>query len=46
MMNTLLEDLNKIWRVREKKQIGLIKGGANREVQILRRAVQFRKPYD
>jgi hypothetical protein len=32
MMNTMLEDLNKIWRVREKKQIARIKGDANREV--------------
>ena len=32
MMNTMLEDLNKIWRVREKKQISRIKGEANREV--------------
>lgn len=46
MMNTMLEDLNKIWRIREKKQIARIKGDANREVQVLRRAVQFRKPYD
>ena len=46
MMNTMLEDLNKIWRVREKKQISRIKGDANREVQILRRANQNRRPYD
>ena len=46
LMNTLLQDLNKIWRAREKKQISRIKNDANREVQYLRRAVAFKKPYD
>ena len=32
LMNTLLSDLNKIWRAREKKQISRIKSEANREV--------------
>ena len=32
LMNTLLSDLNKIWRAREKKQISRIKADANREV--------------
>ena len=32
LMNTLLSDLNKIWRAREKKQISRIKAEANREV--------------
>ena len=44
-MNTLLSDLNKIWRAREKKQISRIKSDANREVQYLRREVAFKKPY-
>jgi hypothetical protein len=44
-MNTLLSDLNKIWRAREKKQISRIKSEANREVQFLRREVSFKKPY-
>ena len=46
LMNTLLQDLNKIWRAREKRQISRIKAEANREVQYLRRAVAFKKPYD
>ena len=45
LMNTLLSDLNKIWRAREKKQITRIKSEANREVQYLRREVAFKKPY-
>lgn len=45
LMNTLLSDLNKIWRAREKKQISRIKSEANREVQYLRREVSFKKPY-
>lgn len=45
LMNTLLSDLNKIWRAREKKQISRIKSDANREVQYLRREVAFKKPY-
>jgi hypothetical protein len=32
LMNTLLQDLNRIWRAREKKQISRIKAEANREV--------------
>ena len=46
LMNTLLSDLNKVWRAREKKQISRIKSEANREVQFLRREVAFKKPYD
>ena len=45
LMNTLLSDLNKVWRAREKKQISRIKSEANREVQYLRREVAFKKPY-
>ena len=46
LMNTLLQDLNRIWRAREKKQISRIKSEANREVQYLRRELAFKKPYD
>lgn len=46
LMNTLLQDLNRIWRAREKKQISRIKTEANREVQYLRRELAFKKPYD
>lgn len=46
MMNTLLQDLNKIWRAREKKQLSRVKSTANSEVAYMRRAVAFRKPYD
>ena len=46
LMNTLLSDINKIWRAREKKQISRIKSEALREVQYLRREVAFKKPYD
>ena len=45
-MNTLLNDLNKIWRAREKRQISRIRAESNREVQFLRREVSFKKPYD
>ena len=45
LMNTLLSDLNKVWRAREKKQTSRIKSDANREVQYLRREVAFKKPY-
>ena len=45
-MNTLLSDLNKVWRAREKKQISRIKSEANREVSYLRREVAFKKPYN
>lgn len=46
LMNTLLNDLNKIWKAREKKQISRIKSETLREVQYLRREVAFKKPYD
>jgi len=45
LMNTLLHDLNKIWRARETKQISRIKSDSNRELEHLRRAVAFKKPY-
>lgn len=46
LMNTLLNDLNKIWKAREKKQIARVKSEVTREVQYLRREVAFKKPYD
>ena len=45
LMNTLLHDLNKIWRAREKKQISRIKSSATREVMHLRRINANSKPY-
>jgi hypothetical protein len=46
LMNQFLRDLNKVWKAREDKQISRIKSECNREVQFLRRQVQFKKPYD
>lgn len=46
LMNQFLNDLNKVWKEREQKQIARIKSECNREVQFLRRQVQFRKPYN
>ena len=46
LMNKFLKDMNRIWRARGDKQISRIKADCNREVQFLRRQVQFRKPYD
>ena len=37
LMNQLLQDLNKTWREREKKQISRIKTESTREVEHLRR---------
>lgn len=45
-MNQFLKDLNKSWKAREDKQIARIKSECNREVQFLRRQVQFKKPYN
>ena len=39
MMNTMLADLNKVWRAREEKQISRIKASSLREVEQLRRAL-------
>ena len=46
LMNQLLQDLNSIWRDREKKQIARVQNLAHHEVQFLRRQISFRKPYD
>ena len=45
LFNTLLADLNEIWRDREKKQIARVQNQAHREIQYLRRQLSFRKPY-
>lgn len=46
LMNQFLTDLNKVWKAREQRQIARIKAECNREVQFLRRQLQFQKPYD
>lgn len=46
LMNQLLQDLNRIWRQREKKQINTIQNKANKEVAFLRRQLSFRQPYE
>jgi hypothetical protein len=45
-MNQLLQDLNAIWRDREKKQVARVQNQAHKEIQYLRRQINFRKPYD
>jgi hypothetical protein len=44
MMNTMLADLNRVWRAREEKQISRIKANSLREVEQLRRALAQKKP--
>lgn len=39
MMNTMLTDLNKVWRAREEKQISRVKAQSIREVESLRRSL-------
>jgi hypothetical protein len=46
LMNQLLQDLNAIWRDREKKQVARVQNQAHKEIQYLRRQINFRKPYD
>ena len=41
LMNQFLTDLNKVWRAREQRQIARIKSECNRELQFLRRQLQF-----
>ena len=45
MMNTLLTDLDKIWRAREKKQLNRLQNQMTREMESLRRALSQKKPY-
>lgn len=46
LMNQFLTDLNKVWKAREERQVARIKSECNREVQFLRRQLQFQKPYE
>ncbi|CDW83586.1 UNKNOWN [Stylonychia lemnae] len=46
LMNQLLQDLNKVWRQREKKQIHKVQNQSNKEIAYLRRQISFRQPYD
>jgi len=46
LINSLLADLNKIWRDREKKQISRIKAQCTQEVNSLKRQLSHRTPYD
>ena len=46
MMNQLLEDMNRIWREREKTITMKVRKEATTEVQQLRRELAFNKPYD
>lgn len=46
LMNQLLQDLNRVWRQREKKQIQTIQNQSHKEIQYLRRQLSFRQPYD
>ena len=45
MMNTLLTDLDKVWRAREKKQISRLQSQMTRDMESLRRALAQKKPY-
>lgn len=45
MMNTLLTDLDKIWRQREDKKLQRLKSSMTREIESLRRALAQKKPY-
>lgn len=46
LVNSLLSDLNKIWKEREKKQISRIKSQARDELNVLKRQLSYRTPYD
>eukprot|EP00347_Sterkiella_histriomuscorum_P010297 403376845 len=46
LMNQLLQDLNKVWRQREKKQVQKIQNKSNKEIAFLRRQISFKQPYD
>ena len=45
-MNQFLSDLNKIWKAQQEKKISKIKSDCNKELQFLRRQLQFKKPYE
>lgn len=46
LVNSLLGDLNRIWREREKKQINRIKAQCREELNTLKRQLSFRTSYD
>ena len=46
LVNSLLGDLNRIWRDREKKQITRIKAQFREELNTLKRQLSFRTSYD
>ena len=46
LVNSLLGDLNRIWRDREKKQITRIKAQCREELNTLKRQLSFRTSYD
>eukprot|EP00347_Sterkiella_histriomuscorum_P000635 403375084 len=46
LVNQLLQDLNKIWREREKKQIYRIKQQTQNEIMQLKRQLNHRTPFD
>jgi hypothetical protein len=45
-INTLLEDLNKIWRNRERRQVARVKSETNTEVANVRRQLAMKAPYE
>ena len=45
-LNVLLQELNKIWRNREKKQVQRVQNQTHREIAYLRRQLTGRKPYE
>jgi hypothetical protein len=45
-MNQLLQDLNRVWRSREKKQLQKLQNTSSKEISFLRRQLSFRQPYD
>ena len=46
LVNSLLSDLNKIWRERERKQIMRVKAQAREELNQMKRQLSHRTPYD
>jgi len=45
-INRLLEDINKIWRLREKSLVNQVKSKCNRELETLRRKLSMRPDYN
>ena len=46
LVNDMLRDLNKIYRERERKQIARIKAQCKDEINMLKRKLSFRTPFD